>query len=110
MRVRTPDDWELFERTANAAGVSPLEGRTRLLASGDAARFVEVCRATGVRIVGIEGFHVRDSNLTPDIDSTVDLSSIIDVGQAADEATAFLDDVADGDLAYDFVLVAEGDA
>lgn len=49
-------------------------GRMQFVAAKDAPAFLDVCADEGVRVLGIEGFRVESSGVTPDMDAIADFS------------------------------------
>lgn len=70
------DDGEgLAVVVARRAGVTlTTRGGLLLVDFGDTAAFLDACAAEGVRVLGIEGFRIDASGVTPDMDAIADFS------------------------------------
>jgi hypothetical protein len=96
----------MIRRVANRAGVRVLSvGRQELVAAPDAAAFVDSCLAERCRILGVEGFHIVNDHVEPDMDAIADFSAMRDSTEAVKEARQFLGRLDDPDLAFAFILV-----
>lgn len=60
---------------------------------------IERARDSGVRVLGIEGFHVKDETIRPDMSEILDLGSAGDTSW--DEASAFLQKREDSRLMFE---------
>jgi hypothetical protein len=67
----------LIERLADDAGVSlTVHGSLHLVAAKDAERILSAIEKTGVVVLGIEGFHLRNGRISPDIEAIADFSDV----------------------------------
>jgi hypothetical protein len=105
MKQREPKDWSLTEQLAERAGIRLHRSlRMELIAAADAHAFLDACAAQGTRVLGIEGFYLRGSELQPDMTRIGDFSSVDDVERSIDESRDFVDAVAVPELMLDFAL------
>jgi hypothetical protein len=96
-----------IEDLAAVAGVVLLRhGALALLTAPDAVRLVEVAGASGVRVLGAEGFWVFEDGVRPDMGSILDLSSVAELAGSVSAAIAisFFDRQVDASLMFDVVL------
>jgi hypothetical protein len=69
-----------MERRAMAAiedgfrELSMIPGRTLIFRPVDAIAFVRRCREKQVRVLGLDGFHLRENTIQPDMGESIDLS------------------------------------
>jgi hypothetical protein len=63
--------------------------------------------ASGLRILGVDGFYLRDDEIHVDMSRIADFSSVTDASQSIDESRRFVDEVAVADLMLDFTLGAD---
>jgi len=78
-------------------------GRSALIAWVDAEAFLQACGHARGLIVGIEGFHVFEGRLEPDMGWIADFSSLDDVDESLEESRSFIRD-APRDLFFDFAV------
>jgi hypothetical protein len=96
---------DLIEQIAARAYVAlHRRGALELIAAADARRFLDVCDARCVRVLGIEGFYVHDHYVRPDGSRIADFSSVTDQSESVVEARRFIDRAARVDLMLDFTL------
>jgi len=96
------------------AGISVKRiGGLELIAASDAEGFIRAARARGVVILGIEGFRIQGSGVSPDMDAIADFSTLADDNEGAAKslqaADRFLSGASRQDLYFDFT-VKEGRA
>jgi hypothetical protein len=73
------------------AGIATLERKGMILIRcEDGAAFIEAAVASGLWIVGIEGFDVSPDWIRPDTDAMTDFSRAVDAAELADAARSFL--------------------
>ena len=93
---------------AARAGLRPRAIGGLLLFDADAARlFLQECRSSGTRVLGVEGFRVSGADVTPWVDAISDLSTIPDPAVSVAEAARFLDEMAGEGLEFDFTVTDE---
>ena len=78
-------------------------GRSSLIAWADAEAFLQACGDARGLILGIEGFHVLDDRLEPDMGWIADFSSLDDVDASIVESRSFIRD-APRELFFDFLV------
>lgn len=79
-------------------------GTVDLVDAADAPAFLDACASAGTRVLGVEGFHVVDGGVVPDMEAIADFSSLTDSNESVREARAFVVATADPDLAFEFIL------
>jgi hypothetical protein len=92
--------------TARTVGV-PLRyaAGLELVRSTDAPRLIDALRAAGTRIVGAEGFRLeRNDAVRPVMEAILDLSSIADPRESADEAERFMRSAAEPELWFELTV------
>jgi hypothetical protein len=98
----------VIREVAGRAGVRVIDaGRQELIAAADAPAFVDSCVAEGCRILGVEGFHVVNGGVEPQMDAIADFSTLSDLTDSAREAREFLASLGDAGLAFAFTLGEE---
>jgi hypothetical protein len=65
-------------------------GRQELIAAADLPAFVSACEQLNARIVGFEGFRIRNDGVVPDTGLIADLSTVKDVAASLEAARRFL--------------------
>ena len=79
VRTRDPEDIDLPERVARAAGVPVrLEHGLALISADDAAAFLDACEAAGVTVLGIDGY---GPDGRPDLQVIAECPSVADARQ-----------------------------
>ena len=102
MQKKSPD---LIDQLAEHAGVR-VDRRpgVDLIAVEDAGPFLDACAARGVRILGLEGFYLRNDEIHVDLDRITDLSSIADASESIAEARRAIEAIRVPELLLDFTL------
>ncbi len=80
---------------------------TELIAAADIVRFLEAVRSRDISVLGLEGFHMVEGRLVPDMDAIADFSSFsggVSSEEVVAEALRFLASVRGLDLLYDVTL------
>lgn len=95
----------LIEEVADRAGIQLTErGSLVLVSAGDAMRLLDACESAGLRILGIEGFQVKENSLVPDMDAIADFSSTASAFSSILEARRFVNVVSSRELVLDFTV------
>lgn len=99
----------LSEKIAERVGVNIAKyGSLRVLTCHDAAVFLDGCEAAGVRVLGIEGFLIREDSVVPDMNVIADFSDISSASESILEARRFIKDVLRHGLMLEFSLSQTG--
>lgn len=80
-------------------------GGLQLISHSDACGFLDVCLASSVGVLGIEGFVVRDGRVHAREDAIADFSSLSTVRESVLASKEFLAKSTWTDFYFDFVLV-----
>jgi hypothetical protein len=93
------------ESLAQDAGIAlHWHGSASLVRAKDVDAFLDAAGRHGVTVLGIEGFHAHGTQIVPDLDAILDLSSLNDPARSIVEAKAFVDKMSARDLLFEFVL------
>jgi hypothetical protein len=93
---------------AGLAGVRIVQFNTEeLIDSKDMYLFLRAVKSRGERILGIEGFFIRDQKLIPDMNAIADFSSIAHVKDSDSvlEAQHFLKSLDDQDRCFEITFL-----
>ena len=83
-----------------------VRGGELMLRAADATAFVRRCRERDIQILGIDGFHLTDTTIQPDMGESIDLSRLEDQGCGVatwDRAEEFLAHRIESDLFFKVV-------
>jgi hypothetical protein len=94
-----------IDAIAEAAGIpTQVIGGTMVIHADYAKALVDAVESTGRRILGIEGFSIDGSILTPEMDLIADFSAILDPRRSAQETRRFLRGNRPADVYFEIVL------
>jgi len=82
-------------------------GGELMLRAHDAIAFVQRCRARGMEVLGVDGFHLTETTRQPDMGESIDLSRVEDHGRCErnwDRAEQFLLQRIRSDLHFHIVV------
>lgn len=97
----------LIDSLLRRAGVdAAAEGGLHLIAEAHVDAVLDAAEATGVLVVGIEGFRRLDGEIEPVMDAILDLSELSDPVESVRESRRFLSELQIPGLVYDLSVVA----
>ena len=100
----------LVERIAHECGLPlTIRGGLPLIEEHDAAAFLDGCDPQRVRVLGIEGFHLRGGATVPDMDAISDYSDESDAAASISQARRFVRELEGRGLLFDFTLAKLSD-
>lgn len=81
-----------------------LRGNLLMLRPADAIVFIRRCRERGVKVLGVDGFHLTDETTQPDRGESIDLSGCSRRGgDSWNQAEGFLNERIERDLFFEVV-------
>lgn len=95
----------LVEEIADQIGIPLTRRGSLILVSADnALKLLDGCESVGLRILGVEGFQVRESSIVPDMDAIADFSNLDSAIASIREARRLIHIVRPHELVFDFTV------